>query len=103
MDKNYLKAAQLAFSLKQPGRLLSIVSHILVAEPRSAGVEPLGRLVRGFSQGQVATALQFICDWNATARHCHAAQALLHALLVHSTPAVRTFSTAAPLGCCVGL
>ena len=91
MDKNYLKAAQLAFRLKQPGRLLGIVTTILADSATSAATAQatLARLIDGFTPEQIVAALRFICDWNATARHCHAAQALLHALLARTSPSVR--------------
>jgi U3 small nucleolar RNA-associated protein 13 len=87
MDKNYLRASKLAFRLKKPGRLLSIVSAILSAPaepdaaPPGASAQVLTRLVASFNSSEVAQAFQYLRDWNATARHCHCAQALLHALL----------------------
>jgi U3 small nucleolar RNA-associated protein 13 len=88
MDRNYLKASRLAFKLKKPGRMLSIVSTILstpTAEPNTAqstaSAKLLARLVASFTPDDVAQALQYLRDWNTNARHCHCAQALLQALL----------------------
>lgn len=99
--KNYLKAAKLAFKLRQPGRLLSVVTSILAADqPMQGGSTPadavsssgqaaLARLVAGFSMAEKALAFEYMRDWNTSMRHCHAAQALLHAVLTSHSPQVR--------------
>lgn len=96
-DRNYLKAAKLALKLQQPGRLLSLVCTLLATpaskEPQASsgtmGQAALARLAAGLSEGDRGRALECARDWNTTARHCHAAQALVHALLATQRPQVR--------------
>jgi U3 small nucleolar RNA-associated protein 13 len=100
MDKDYLKAAKLAFRLKQPGRLLSVVNNILTSSQARDAVNSqadnalavahstLARLVAGFSDAEKSFAFECMRDWNTTARHCHCAQALLHAVLANRSPKV---------------
>jgi hypothetical protein len=97
VDMNYLKAAKLAFKLKQPGRLLSIVTRILTTSAtntteRASSHATLARLVATFSEEEQAVAFEYMRDWNTSARHCHTAQALLHAMLCHCSPQVRAQS-----------
>ena len=99
VDKNFLKAAKLAFKLRQPGRLLSVVTSILAAGGDDAdtagasvttgGQAALMRLVAAFSAAEKALAFEYMRDWNTSLRHCHAAQALLHAVLASHSPQVR--------------
>jgi hypothetical protein len=48
----------------------------------------LGSLVQGFTPEQLKQCLEFCREWNTNARHCHAAQAALQALLLHHPPHV---------------
>lgn len=93
VEKNYLRASRLAFKLQKPGRLLSIVSAVLCKPdageaPSQRSTDTLARLVASFRGDEVAQALSYLRDWNTTARHCHCAQALLHALLARQSPQV---------------
>ena len=95
VEKNYLRASRLAFKLQKPSRLLSIVAAVLSTPdtgdaPAQRSTDMLARLVASFRGAEVAQALSYLRDWNTTARHCHCAQALLHALLARHTPQVRT-------------
>ncbi len=66
------------------------------AQPASSAVHavrsegPLGELLAGLvgamSDEDVRTALEYCRDWNTNARHCHAAHALLGALLRAHAP-----------------
>ncbi|GFR44171.1 hypothetical protein Agub_g5344, partial [Astrephomene gubernaculifera] len=103
-DANFAEAARLAFSLKHPGRLLNIITRAATATANaattaaatangnnataasaSAAAGPLGRLLYGLvsqmSHEDIRTALEYCREWNTHARHCHAAQALLGAVL----------------------
>lgn len=95
-----VEAAQLAFSLRQPGRLLAVVQRAL--EGGEADVLPA--IVRGAAGGAAAYVcvhlmvtdvflapgcggedlkmlLSYTREWNTNSRTCHAAQALLRVVL----------------------
>ena len=86
-DKDYAAAAQLAFELKQPGRLLAVVQKAYEAGPAKAH-HILAALVKGLDQEQLKLSLEYIRDWNTNSRHCSAAQAMLQAILVQHQPEV---------------
>jgi hypothetical protein len=48
--------------------------------------EILAALVAHMSPGDLKAALEFIREWNTNARHCHAAHAMLRAILQHHAP-----------------
>jgi len=78
--RDFRRAARLAFQVGHPGRLLSVVTAVLAQGP-AAGTALLGELCAEFSRDDVKTALGWAREWNTSPRHCHAAQALLGALL----------------------
>ncbi|GLI67244.1 hypothetical protein VaNZ11_011426, partial [Volvox africanus] len=102
-DADFVKAARLAFSLKHPGRLLSIITRAAtatvnlaaeadtaIADPgvvstAAAAAGPLGQLLSGLvaamSDEDLRTSLEYVRDWNTNSKHCHAAQALLGSVL----------------------
>ncbi|GIM03852.1 hypothetical protein Vretimale_8516 [Volvox reticuliferus] len=108
-DADFVKAARLAFSLKHPGRLLSIITRAATAaanlaaeadamDPRvdtaaaaaaaaaaTTAAGPLGQVLSGLvaamSEEDLRTSLEYVRDWNTSSKHCHAAQALLGAVL----------------------
>ncbi|PNH00605.1 Transducin beta-like protein 3, partial [Tetrabaena socialis] len=107
-DSDFPEAARLAFGLKHPGRLLKIITRAATATanastaaastaiPTAAATAaaaaggPLGRLLSGLvgamSDSDIRTALEYCRDWNTHAKHCHAAQALLGAVLRAHSP-----------------
>lgn len=87
-DKDYTAAAQLAFELKQPGRLLAVVNKACEAGPTKA--HPiLTNLVGELSEEELKLCLEYIRDWNTNSRHCSVAQAMLQAILVKHQPQVK--------------
>lgn len=86
-DRDYSAAAQLAFELKQPGRLLAVVQKAYEAGPAQAHLI-LAALVKQLDQEQLRLSLEYIRDWNTNSRHCSAAQAMLQAILVQHPPEV---------------
>lgn len=78
---NFAEAARLAFQLNQPGRLLSVITTAVDRGPGQCS-SILQQLVGGWTPEQLALALKLIAQWNTNARHCHAAHALLHAILL---------------------
>ena len=45
----------------------------------------LGALVRGLSPEKLKQCLEYVRDWNTNSRRCHAAQALLQAVITEHT------------------
>ncbi|KAL0028929.1 hypothetical protein WJX77_006509 [Trebouxia sp. C0004] len=84
-DKDYTAAAQLAFELKQPGRLLAVVNKACEAGPAKAH-HILTNLVGNLSEEELKLCLEYIRDWNTNSRHCSVAQAMLQAILVKHQP-----------------
>ncbi|KAK9810337.1 hypothetical protein WJX72_008955 [[Myrmecia] bisecta] len=83
--EDYGAAARLAFQLKQPGRLLAVVT----STTDQGGVEAeriLANLVAAFTPEELKLSLEYVREWNTNARHCHAAQVLLRALLLKHPP-----------------
>jgi len=87
-DKDYTAAAQLAFELKQPGRLLAVVNKACEAGPTKAH-HILTNLVGELSEEELKLCLEYIRDWNTNSRHCSVAQAMLQAILVKHQPQVK--------------
>ena len=87
-DKDYTAAAQLAFELKQPGRLLAVVNKACEAGPAKAH-QILANLVGNLSEEELKLCLEYIRDWNTNSRHCSVAQAMLQAILVKHQPQVQ--------------
>ncbi len=86
-DKNYPEAARLAFALKHPGRLLAVVQRAAASKGSGAGQQAvLGALVASMSAADIRTALEYCREWNTHGKHCHAAQAMLAALLKRHKP-----------------
>lgn len=86
-DKDYTAAAQLAFELKQPGRLLAVVNKACEVGPAKAH-HILTKLVGGLSEDELKLCLEYIREWNTNSRHCAVAQAMLQAMLVKHQPQV---------------
>ena len=83
-DQDFQAAAELAFELGHPGRLLAVVESALSLGADSAQTI-LGGLVRGLSPERLKQCLEYARDWNTTSRRCHAAQALLQAVIKEHT------------------
>ena len=87
-DKDYTAAAQLAFELKQPGRLLAVVTKACEGGPSQAQ-RILTKLVGELSEEELKLCLEYTRDWNTNSRHCSMAQAMLQAVLINRPPQVR--------------
>ena len=85
--EDFAGAAALAFELRQPGRLLSVVNKAQEKGP-AACQKILAQLVAGFDVDSLRMSLEYAREWNTNARHCHAAQALLQATLLQHPPEV---------------
>ena len=59
----------------------------------------LGGLVRDLSPDQLKQCLEFARDWNTNSRRCHAAQAMLQAIISQHTPEVGSLESLVPLTC----
>lgn len=86
-DRDYLAAARIAFDLKHPGRLLSVVQKILSASgsPRHAA-QHMRALAAALEPEQLRLALEYSREWNTRARTCHAAQSMLQAVVRSRRP-----------------
>ncbi|CAK0748051.1 hypothetical protein CVIRNUC_001810 [Coccomyxa viridis] len=84
-DKDFQAAAALAFELGHAGRLLSVVDSALSQGAESAQAI-LGSLVRDLSPEKLKQCLEFARDWNTNSRRCHAAQAMLQAIILEHPP-----------------
>ena len=85
--EDFAGAAALAFELRQPGRLLSVVNKAQEKGP-AACQRILAQLVADFDGDSLRMSLEYAREWNVNARHCHAAQALLQATLLQHPPEV---------------
>lgn len=86
--EDYAAAAALAFELKQPRRLLAVVNRAAEQGTDKSGAI-LNSLAAGFDDEQLKSSLEYAREWNTNSRHCHAAQALLQAILAQHSPQVR--------------
>lgn len=86
-DKDFEAAAALAFELGHQGRLLSVVESAL-AQGADSAQAILGGLVRELSPERLKQCLEYARDWNTNSRRCHAAQAMLQAIVTEHTPEV---------------
>jgi U3 small nucleolar RNA-associated protein 13 len=84
--RDWGRAAALALEMRQPGRLLGVVTRALEAAPAGAG-EVLGRVVGGLDGEGLRLCLEYCREWNTNARTCAAAQATLQAVLRRHPPA----------------
>ena len=95
--EDFAGAAALAFELRQPGRLLSVVNKAQEKGP-AACQKILAQLVADFDVDSLKMSLEYAREWNTNSRHCHAAQALLQATLLQHPPEVH-LGMAALVGC----
>ena len=79
--EDFAGAARLAFQLNHSGRLLSVITAAAERGVQACAAL-LGNLVADWDATQLASALKSIAQWNTNSRHCHAAHALLHAILL---------------------
>lgn len=81
--KKYLKALGLAISLDQPHTVLTVIKAIREGENSS---ELLEKTLLKLRQDQKESLLRYCVVWNANARNCLNAQAVLQVLLTHLPP-----------------
>ncbi|WVF70856.1 hypothetical protein IAT40_005650 [Kwoniella sp. CBS 6097] len=83
--KDYRRAIQLALSMSQPGRLLSLFSTIAnsltPAEGSIIGSLEVDEVLRTLPGLDLVRLLKFVRDWNANARTSPIAQLVLHTIL----------------------
>ncbi|PRW60889.1 transducin beta 3 isoform A [Chlorella sorokiniana] len=84
-DEDWSRAARLAFEMRHPGRLLAVVRQALERGTQE-GPRILGRLAGSMSGDDLKQCLEYIREWNANAKNCHAAQCMLQAVLRQRRP-----------------
>eukprot|EP00741_Cyanophora_paradoxa_P003445 tig00000704_g3346.t2 len=75
-QKEFLKAAEIAFRLDRPLRLLGVLESLLAQSEGS-----LTEFLEQLSAAQVTKLLHYIRDWNTSARHATVAQMVLASIL----------------------
>lgn len=79
-DADHAKAVTLAFEMRHPGRLLAVVRQVL-ERGQHDGSRALESLAAAMRVDDVQPCLEYCREWNANAKNCHAAQAMLQAVL----------------------
>lgn len=82
-EKKFLKALLLAIKLNQPFTALKVIKELMWEEN---GVELLENSMQSLKLDQKQTLFKFIVSWNTNSRNCHEAQAVLHAMLISTSP-----------------
>ncbi|EAU92527.1 U3 small nucleolar RNA-associated protein [Coprinopsis cinerea okayama7 len=82
---DYKRAIQLALSLGQPGRLLSLFTNVLSSagedEGSNKGSQLLDQVMQTLEAPDFVKLLAFIRNWNASAKTSAVAQAVLHSIV----------------------
>lgn len=79
---DYRKAIELALTMGQPGRLLTLFKDIQSGEPGSiTGHTSVDEVIRTLSGFDLARLLRYVRDWNANAKTSRVAQGLLYAMV----------------------
>ena len=99
--KDWKKAAQVAFEMRHPGRLLTVISSLLESGPPShlhsyshsySGEEEKDRILqdmfRGLDAEQLKACLEYCREWNVSAKTCDVAQAVLGAVVRLYPPSI---------------
>jgi U3 small nucleolar RNA-associated protein 13 len=89
-DQDFQAAAELAFELGHSGRLVAVV-ELALSQGADSAQTILGGVVRGLSPEKLKQCLEYARDWNTNSRRCHAAQALLQAVITEHTVEVLHF------------
>lgn len=84
-------AVQLALSLRQPRRLLTVFQRLIAKQqtPQNAtAAKPvsLKATVAALSLTDLAQCLEYVREWNTNAKFCHTAHAVLHAIMSSFAP-----------------
>ena len=80
---NYKKAIQLALSMSQPGRLLSLFKNVISSptedddQPSIIGNPSVDEVIRTLEGSDLAKLLRFVRDWNTNAKTSAVAQKVL--------------------------
>jgi U3 small nucleolar RNA-associated protein 13 len=80
---DYKKAIQLALSMSQPGRLLSLFKNVISSPPEDAdqpsiiGDPSVDEVIRTLGGSDLAKLLRFVRDWNTNAKTSTVAQRIL--------------------------
>ncbi|KFM22720.1 Transducin beta-like protein 3 [Auxenochlorella protothecoides] len=86
-DRDWTAAAKTALERDQPRRLLAVVNNVLEGADEPADAEAILRpLVAPLRGEALRRLLETVRDWNTHARSCHAAAALLRAVLCSHAP-----------------
>eukprot|EP01025_Chloroclados_australasicus_P056858 TRINITY_DN7072_c0_g1_i1.p2 TRINITY_DN7072_c0_g1~~TRINITY_DN7072_c0_g1_i1.p2 ORF type:complete len:430 (-),score=64.88 TRINITY_DN7072_c0_g1_i1:530-1741(-) len=87
LDQEFLKAAQIAFELDQPGRFLRVIQQIQSNyQLQQERDEMFNTLVRRFADEQIAQCLRYVREWNVSGKLCHEAQEMLGAIFRTKNP-----------------
>ena len=83
---DYKKAIQLALSMLQPGRLLSLFKDVMSApenadQPSIIGSPSVDEVIRTLGGSDLARLLQYVRDWNTNAKTSTVAQKVLLAIV----------------------
>ncbi|GAB4820492.1 hypothetical protein N2152v2_007538 [Parachlorella kessleri] len=84
-DDDFERAAALAFEMRQPGRLLTVLKKAFDRGPEESQ-RILARLANGMGPDDLRQCMEFCREWNTSAKTSYAAQAMLHAILQHHPP-----------------
>ena len=81
---DYKKAIQLALSMSQPGRLLSLFKDVISSPPKDVDEQPsiignssVDEVIRTLGGSDLAKLLRFVRDWNTNAKTSTVAQKVL--------------------------
>ena len=80
---DYKKAIQLALSMSQPGRLLSLFRDVISSPPKDVdqpsiiGNPSVDEVIRTLEGSDLAKLLRFVRDWNTNAKTSNVAQKVL--------------------------
>ncbi|KAL6770716.1 hypothetical protein ACKKBF_B32345 [Auxenochlorella protothecoides x Auxenochlorella symbiontica] len=86
-DRDWTAAAKTALERDQPRRLLAVVNNVLEGADEPADAEAMLRpLVAPLRGEALRRLLETVRDWNTHTRSCHAAAALLRAVLCSHAP-----------------
>jgi U3 small nucleolar RNA-associated protein 13 len=80
---DYRRAIQLALSMEQPGRLLSLFGDVQSkhSEDSVSGQASVDEVLRTLSSSDLAKLLRFVRDWNSNAKTSMVAQGIFYAII----------------------
>lgn len=85
-SRDWKKAASLAFEMRHPGKLLTVVNAAFQGD-QATGEAILRSVVEDLDAERLRQCLEYCREWNTNGRTCFAAQAMLGAVLRMHSPA----------------